>query len=937
MTHRVKVFSNSITDGQASVLGLLEKSNFRKDAKKYIVNLKGVDDLSMELATKLNSTVLSLNEISDAADAIDEKNDAPVSVIKLEGDGGSNLAAFYKTLSLEKNTQYQYRYDLMTTGSAMTTGSTMTTGMPTDLFRPNIGQSPIYSSMDNVYVDTVYEEVAYVKDFTVSGADSGFFKTGKTSHGFTGSGFGVEYSGNKGQSLNYSCWVSFTMAAPGYAELDFFRFGGYSDTSTYSIKVNGVTYEGGSGSNVGKRLIFLDAGDHVIDLSGYSNGSVGLRKIKVGYTSMENNSFTPAKVVVKPGDAVTVSGSFKTEKQMLYNKSGKITFPVICETFQNAGLTELKDYITITNADSRAPWVFNIADRSMSMRRYNNTSAGTVTIKAPADKMVFISLKESYSCTRSVSGNAKELETGKYMIPAGGSLGLNYRSFTTGGRVSLSDIKVLFLEPNNQYGITEEAIYGDINAVIKDVTLSLGQTDWIGFDTNASLLGKAAFAFEKYTNIGQGSETINKVGFIVAGTEVMREAFISNFELFSTGGSRGNRIYVSDAFNSLKLLLDNGWQIEAMGRGSVTETLMNPPKIDETAPLIYKKGELVKYNIFYEDYENDPSKKQYWRYTHTPFNDGAHPEAAFILDEDGSIVTSTGAILPASIDRFYIDGKYMVEHWQEDDTSRGKVIGGNPDYDKLSNVERITFYIEGGAAAPWITSIGTVPATVREGEEFKIKVGVDDLEKDTLSLTTEVYLDRALIYTQRQKDIKADANGKYPDLYTDLLPDKAKTGTYEVVCTVRDQVSAGIDSYKFIVVSEGSIVGAVTHTDAWEKKRLAYNATHAGARGSNVFWPGESFVLSANVGGTPTKVTAQILQTDYFTTMKNTGKTHANGQAIYTGSLWDNTMLSRWRDAEGIEVVFRFSAYYAAGRVKTHDVKVILDNRDGAVLIHRVW
>ena len=69
-----------------------------------------------------------------------------------------------------------------------------------------------------------------------------------------------------------------------------------------------------------------------------------------------------------------------------------------------------------------------------------------------------------------------------------------------------------------------------------------------------------------------------------------------------------------------------------------------------------------------------------------------------ILDDDNNPVSIEDKVLPAAIKRFTIDGKYTVEHWQEDNT-------GNPDYDRLSNVETLTFYIEGGASAPWILSL----------------------------------------------------------------------------------------------------------------------------------------------------------------------------------------------------------------------------------------
>ena len=148
------------------------------------------------------------------------------------------------------------------------------------------------------------------------------------------------------------------------------------------------------------------------------------------------------------------------------------------------------------------------------------------------------------------------------------------------------------------------------------------------------------------------------------------------------------------------------WSVSGGSIACVRSPDEAPP---EQESLVYKKGELVSYSVHYFDYESDPSKRSFWRYTHTPFNDGAHPDAALILDEYGEPVAVPGTVLSAPIERFYIDGKYTVEHWQEDNTARPPTEGGNPFYDKLSNAVSLTFYVEGGGQAPWINSIKTIP------------------------------------------------------------------------------------------------------------------------------------------------------------------------------------------------------------------------------------
>jgi hypothetical protein len=376
----------------------------------------------------------------------------------------------------------------------------------------------------------------------------------------------------------------------------------------------------------------------------------------------------------------------------------------------------------------------------------------------------------------------------------------------------------------------------------------------------------------------------------------------------------------------------------------------------EEKGLVYKLNELVQYGIDYYDYEADPSKKQYWRYTHTPFNLGPHPDAAVILDDTGEVVSVTGTVLNEPIQRFSVDGKYTVEHWQEDNTSRPVVPEGNPDYDKPSNVETLTFYVEGSGSGPWIESIGTRPKTVREGNSYRIQVFVNDAEKDELRLTTELYKDRTLIFGQSHTGIRVDASGNYPPVVTDVVPVPSEIGKYEVVCTVRDQSGVGIGKYSFTVVSDGKITGRVYHTDEWDKNRKKYNVSLFGEefnkkvtyeeyismktprkRGTNVFWSGERFMLSAEVGGIPTKVSVSIPGTGYQTLLTSTGTKNAQGETIYRGELWDSTMLNRWGKNKPEQLTFRFTAEYEGGVEKIFEETVIVDSTMDYWLLHRLW
>lgn len=445
--------------------------------------------------------------------------------------------------------------------------------------------------------------------------------------------------------------------------------------------------------------------------------------------------------------------------------------------------------------------------------------------------------------------------------------------------------------------------------------------------------------------------------------------------------NNGLKEYISDEyFTEATDAGLSGWQ--ASGLNLSIEDQVAKEKKEENV-LVYRKGEAVKYLVHYSDYEADPSQKQYWRYVHEPFNDGLHPDAAVIVNADGQPVggpgkderlptngkpdpyaPATSAVWDQPIDRFYIDGKYMVQHWQEDDTSRKTNPQGNPAFDKLSNVVEIPFYVMGSGKAPWITSIKTLPAKVKAGKSYQLQIGVDDTEKDELDLRTEVYREGKLVYTHTKKGIQADADGVYPLIVTGNAP-LAEVGRYEVVCTVRDYSGAGIGTYSFPVISEGKVTGFVHHTPQWEENRKSYNVKRFGEeinraytyaeymglksprrRGTNVFWSGEQFVLEAALEGTPTKVTAKIftcdqrgkkIETGYQTALSDSGNTNAKGEQIWQGVLWKESMVHRWGGKQPTELVFVFTADYEGDVVRTHEVSIIVDHEQDYWQLHRVW
>ncbi len=337
---------------------------------------------------------------------------------------------------------------------------------------------------------------------------------------------------------------------------------------------------------------------------------------------------------------------------------------------------------------------------------------------------------------------------------------------------------------------------------------------------------------------------------------------------------------------------------------------------------VFSKGQYINYNVTYWDYEGDPSKKSYWRYTHTPYNDGAFEEASTVLDRDGNVLSEKNIILNEPITRFYKDGKYTVEHWQEDDTTRGSVLCGDPAYDKESNHVFITFYVGSIADAPWVRYIKTIPSDVYEGDNVGLQIEVDDVKKSVLTLETDVYRGEELIYTEKIQGITAH-DGRYEPVTVDAAVIDAKCGVYKVICSVSSSYGTGADSMRFTVMSSGNIEGAVYHTDKWDENRKI------AGRGKDVFWPGERLMLKADTEGSPTSVIAWIEGEEDEQCELSQAE---NG--VYRGSIWSKDMMFRWGAAPiGKKIIFR--ADYKNGTVKMSEYDITLDNSRLYWNIHR--
>ncbi|QAT43833.1 hypothetical protein [Aminipila luticellarii] len=978
----IQQYSLPITSDQATYNGLIRQSGFTGDAENFIINRTGkaaekVDRYAEEQGVmKLDMGIGE--KITALADKIKELGKQASYKLSLAGDGNANLAEVSRNFLLEGNTEYEYSYQEQTaSGSAI------------DAF--SVERNP--QAMNG---KPVYKEVIYRADLTNGANDyitKGFvhFDTGIWFNGskYGEAGYGGGPSSKNGNSAGPV--LSFTMERNGYIQLDMANdcYGYYGRERMLKVDGKLVGIQGDHDPDYGQEkttfFILLKAGKHTISSEGDREEVHDVIKaIEIGYLSEQDNTFTKQTVAgLSDGKLQTVTNRFTAPKTVAYSEVQSASYPALnLYQLQSTGQLTWSNwpgdngYYTISGDGKNLYATYT--GRISSKGKYTIKFSGNIT--APADKMMIL-----YS-----GRDARILNPGeKYGISYSEQ---HYDGYPYNRTDTIIEDFYAIEVPVGTLGITTSSAisFGDKSPCIKYTIKNEKDNRFykIGFSGGAASLTQCQTGYAK--------EVSGKISLSTKGSGSLTHLLLSDFTLCAVYPKLNAKgmIYENRWNSSLSLM---NWQDRSKGTGRAEMEQSEPEKKEEDAPLVYRKGQLVTYKIYYSDYEEDPSRSGYWLYAHTPYNDGAHPEAAILYDEDGHITSICGQnVTPGAvnidealsiakakglktvdkpIDRFYVDGKYTVYHWEVDDTSRGKVVNGYPAYDKGSNTADLTFYVEGGASAPWITGISTSPAKVTENNYFSINVGIDDAEKDILNLTTEVYKDKKLIFTHRKKNIypidslgQTAVNGQhedgtpaagtitYPVTNTGALPDKAQTGAYEVVCTVRDQTGAGLGTYRFIVVSEGKITGEVYHTEQWDVNRKKYNINHfkneinrsipyleymklniPRTRGTNIFWSGERFMLTADTAGSPTKVTCSINGTSFSIGMKDSGKKNAAGEAIYTGSLWDKSMISKWGRKEPIELTFTFTASYGGGTTKKHEVKVIVDTMEDYWKLHRAF
>lgn len=920
--NRVKIYRNTITKDQAVDFAVSRQVKSKEEGNTFLLTSLEPEEEALERATL---------EIEEAM----KENSRWEKALSLE-----KLQGVWNGVKLKRGSLYEFEYDIRTSGGAIT-----------KVFYPMQYGAPAAPTFQH------YKEIAAQLDFNNPESVQGnsFYTCSSTGYLDGRGGYGSGYYGKKGQSKTYSFTVKQTMAKAGYVDFDFFSYHGYQAYGEWSITVDGKLYDAGRGGADAHKTLFLPEGTHEIRFTGWITsgyyGYIGISEIQTVYY-MDPPQDNSTENVPESQGWNEGKGSFSLPPEPLFNRSLEIKNTVQKETFAG-NYPHLSQYLRFPCYEEY-PWRYSGAQASATMSSgYQVAATGSFGVEAPYNRHLVVTFEEDVyiprsATTTSLSGGSKMIGANTYLVEAGHSFYRNYylqRGRSGGyGSVRVSGIRIFEISSS----IPVSAIFGEEGAAALDLEKRTA-TFYTLLLTGAD---KTSCRWEAYTGLDLARQSQPEaITLIPQGTAPGDQVLLRHFRLYEKIlGAK--MLLVEEKFRQAEEALQRGWQpLPPLG----TLPVVQLEKTEEPEPdLIYKKGEVVAHRILYSDYEKDPSKKSYWRYTHTPFNDGPHPQSGQVLHEP--------------IWKFYIDGKYTVEHWQEDNTARkdypkdaGGFPVGNPDYDKLSNVESLTFYIEGTAEAPWIVSIHTGQAgpqeagggfaflrkKVEQGMNFGLQIRVDDLEKEVLSLETELYKDGKMILQHFQDEIMP-ANQVYPPV-TIPAAGRGEAGTYQVVCTVRDETGAGLGTYKFQVVVANALEGWVNHTEAWEENRRKFNLEHPVVgdpetpRGKSVFWPGETFVLKAEAGGNPSLVTCEILGVNrengeprYKTSLSATGMKNSRGENMYGGTLWHPDMLKEWRGNILQPLTFRFTSVYPEV-VLTKDVQVVLDNREPFLLLHRVW
>lgn len=834
-----------------------------------------------ETAIEYDNTSIS-NNLKAISNKVAELKKNVCNLLNVVGNaaGNTNIS---KVLQLDPDTTYEYDYDIRyNSDNAKNT-----------LDIANVVNSITNNGYYNSTTATAKVTNEYYEDFNDSILDSFFTFSGNwhVGRGYNGIANGTSSLITAGAHTSYSENITFTVSRPSKLSfkyrVDTINYPDW-DPEYFVIKLNGNQIVNTNSTSWQEYSGYLTTGTYTISMGYIFDGS---------YPEL-GPYFDDLKVeTLEFGSSLSNTGTFSKQtetvvKDQWYSVSNQFITPP--DTVRYSQLEEKLNY-TEDFSDAVVDSHFTIMgdcyiNSGQCVTNYNKLYKNIyITVNIPSGYTATLQFDMDYASTYSS----------------------HYGYCYDGNGVQIGGVK-------NSDGIKTFVIQSVVNGQVINLKSNYYAYDWMFLD-NLKIT-----AISNNTGLPVIYDTNGK-GYVQTSTYNRNSTFSLGFNSANAFNFDVKDFHLYKIVNGVRKLVDqedfisqtdfaSHWTTTASNATATVKT-SEPIVVDEDAPLVYKKGQLVLYNIFYDDFEGDPSKIGYWKYTHTPWNDGLNP--------------ISGQTLTEPVDRFYIDGKYVVQHWEYDNT-------GTTSYDKQSNLETIIFYVSGEPSgyAPYVKTINTYPTTVTEGNPFAIKTTVDDDDNDTLDVIVDVYKKGKWLYSYEKSGVY-QIDGDYPTITTAWASLSAAAGTYTAVVTVSDHDGVGVDYYKFNVESLGSITGAVNHTTEWNQNRINYNMKHSGTQNSprayNVFWSGEKFMLSSVTEGKPTSVCVQILGTSYSTYLNSSDLDN------WDGSLWEESMINKWGRTSPVTLTFRFTAKYSNGKTLTDDVNIIIDSQDDYWVLHRLF
>ncbi|MGN0710668.1 MAG: hypothetical protein ACI4LO_02820, partial [Anaerovoracaceae bacterium] len=572
---------------------VFQKINFSTDSdipNFLVTSSSGADLQKTESLLDGKRVEVIVSDFSeDLVETIKDALKKPYEMIRLRGDSGENAAGLVKEMDLEQ-AEYKYRYNLYNEK-----------GVFKDIFSIKSSEKTLSEGEKPLYVKEVQECN---------------FVGGETNSFFTKITRGISFS------LTEEAFVEFDYSFPtGSANVNF------SGSGVNTLQVDGQVIRIGFGAQTsnlitGKKMLFLQPGDHTITTGSGGSGQGGIINIKVTYLTDQPQSY---------------SDSSYTKNDLLYEVQG-IT--------KNSGV----EYYITEFAEKRmqkAPDDMFERQSSFANSIYDYIS---VTFTAPEDKVLLVRFNVTTPCWTKNNYNRNDRYTGTSTNPSGVVPGVNTAIIKPGQslkvRVQKGVSKTASISIDNiYYALIDKSEIGGTTGY--NMYTSTGEAEYGGgnyllFDTSEVISNPSGGTVKIIKYVKENANSKSKLQFLVG---ELKDAMVSDFSLYKKINGKWEEV-MSNAFNSLNALLKEGWDIVTEGSGSVEEDSISLEKKAEEPNLIYSKGELVKYGVNYSDYENDPSKASrgysYWVYAHEPFNDGEHSQAAIIYDEDGNIIKICG-------------------------------------------------------------------------------------------------------------------------------------------------------------------------------------------------------------------------------------------------------------------------------------------------------